>query len=233
MKGHKMIPVWNLLRNALEPSLRGQFEQGVRKALRKFAQYRGTPDLRVFISSDQVPGRVDPDVWAKEEAEHLRQFAAQWAVDQRLNWNGRVEVLILDTIREFARVNPATLHGQAQQQGKSRSAREPLHRDSSAHSPATAVVILELLGKESTKVTVRNVAVLGREGADIILNDTAVSRRHASISVSTRGAQIVDLDSRNGTAVNGKNIPTNVPLRLKVGDLLKVGSTELRVLQTP
>ena len=66
--------------------------------------------------------------------------------------------------------------------------------------------------------------VVGRGGADIIIDDPALSRRH--FEVETRGNEffIRDLDSSNGTFVNGDQI-RETPL--SAGDKIQVGETTL------
>ncbi len=48
--------------------------------------------------------------------------------------------------------------------------------------------------------------VLGREQADVVIDDPGVSRRHAVIRPVQDGLEIEDLDSLNGTWVNGRRI---------------------------
>lgn len=58
--------------------------------------------------------------------------------------------------------------------------------------------------------------------AEIRLGDDGVSRRHATISIDeNNGAIVKDLDSTNGTFVNGKKISATT---VKAGDKLRVGS---------
>jgi ABC-type multidrug transport system ATPase subunit len=71
----------------------------------------------------------------------------------------------------------------------------------------------------------RRVISLGRdERCDVALGDPLVSRRHALVEISDR-AMIVDLDSHNGTYVNGKRV--HEPKALEPGDVVGVGGTEL------
>jgi FHA domain-containing protein len=71
-------------------------------------------------------------------------------------------------------------------------------------------------------------ATLGRgTGADILIPDEAVSRAHASIRVDGQTVVLEDLESSNGTLVNGE--PIDAPRRLAPGDVVTVGSTELEV----
>jgi pSer/pThr/pTyr-binding forkhead associated (FHA) protein len=70
--------------------------------------------------------------------------------------------------------------------------------------------------------------VIGRDpGADVSIDDEAVSRRH--LEIESRGGVLMatDLDSRNGTALNGE--PLDRPRRLRDGDVLTVGGHRLEV----
>jgi len=72
----------------------------------------------------------------------------------------------------------------------------------------------------------RPVITIGRDPAnDLVLMDEQVSRQHAQIRQETGGAVIYDLNSTNGTFVNGKRITGPCPLR--PGDVIAVGDTEL------
>jgi len=65
--------------------------------------------------------------------------------------------------------------------------------------------------------------VIGRrEPADLVLHFRRISRQHASIHQDELGYYIMDLNSRNGTFVNGEAIGTT-PHRLSSGDRLVLG----------
>lgn len=64
---------------------------------------------------------------------------------------------------------------------------------------------------------------IGRaESNDIILEDDRVSAQHAKLSFEQGGFWIEDLDSTNGTYVNGERIREKI--RLKDEDLIKIGA---------
>lgn len=68
---------------------------------------------------------------------------------------------------------------------------------------------------------------IGREGTGIALTaDAQASRRHAVITPSQAGLQLQDLGSTNGTYVNGARVTTAL---LRMGDIIKIGSSEFRV----
>jgi len=71
------------------------------------------------------------------------------------------------------------------------------------------------------------VYTIGREGSDIALEDTKVSRKHAEIGLYGPDAWILrDLASTNGTSLNGRRIGDRI--NLKHWDLIRVGDTRLR-----
>jgi len=62
--------------------------------------------------------------------------------------------------------------------------------------------------------------------ADFIVDAALVSRLHCRITAGATELEVVDLDSTNGTYVNGERRPRAV---LKSGDRLGVGRVELTV----
>ncbi len=71
------------------------------------------------------------------------------------------------------------------------------------------------------------VYLIGRAGADIVLDDEKVSRKHAEIGLYGPEAFVVrDLASTNGTRLNGKRITDKV--KLSHWDVIQVGDTSLR-----
>jgi phage tail-like protein len=75
-------------------------------------------------------------------------------------------------------------------------------------------------------------AGIGREtGNNIVLVSGLISRRHARIEVQEDGCRIIDLDSANGTYLNGKRLEPNLPLPLKHEDVIRIGEYELHYLQ--
>ena len=64
---------------------------------------------------------------------------------------------------------------------------------------------------------------------DIVLDDIKVSRRHARLDVSGDTLSITDLESSNGTMVNGGAITPGTPLPLKENDSVSIGDSTLAV----
>lgn len=67
--------------------------------------------------------------------------------------------------------------------------------------------------------------LIGRTSDQIPLTDHTVSRRHAQVDAAEGGWVLSDLDSANGTYVNGVRVTR--PVKLKHGDQIRVGSTLL------
>jgi len=73
--------------------------------------------------------------------------------------------------------------------------------------------------------TTDDLVLIGRGSSQVPLTDQTVSRRHAELQGVDEGWLIRDLNSANGTYVNGVRIQK--PTRLKHGDQIRVGSTLL------
>lgn len=77
------------------------------------------------------------------------------------------------------------------------------------------------------ELTSGGVYTIGREGADIALDDSKVSRKHAELGLYGPEAWVVrDLHSTNGTSVNGRRVDDRASL--KHWDLIRIGDTRLR-----
>jgi pSer/pThr/pTyr-binding forkhead associated (FHA) protein len=68
---------------------------------------------------------------------------------------------------------------------------------------------------------------IGRQDADLVVEDPEVSRRHAVLRRSGGSVVVEDLDSTNGTFVNGERIRT--PITVRPGDQVRVGRTTLEI----
>src|SRR5215831_14651736 len=69
--------------------------------------------------------------------------------------------------------------------------------------------------------------LLGKGPAcEIQLDDAAVSRRHLALDATERGLRLTDLESTNGTLVNGVVFFDGI---LRGGETIRVGSTTLLV----
>ena len=76
-------------------------------------------------------------------------------------------------------------------------------------------------------LTVADALVVGRDQADLTIDDAELSRRHAVIRAVDGLLEVRDLGSLNGTWVNGRLI--NAPTRLRPGDVIEMGRTSIGV----
>ena len=87
------------------------------------------------------------------------------------------------------------------------------------------MVIVEGPGS-GTEYTIEQAAILGRlDSNDIPVKDNKASREHAKIYKQGNQFAIVDLNSSNGTMVNGERVTKRV---LKEGDEIGIGLVKMR-----
>jgi pSer/pThr/pTyr-binding forkhead associated (FHA) protein len=69
------------------------------------------------------------------------------------------------------------------------------------------------------------VSTVGRSDSDILLNDSTVSRRHATIELSSDDTIfLTDIGSTNGTFLDGKRLEAGAPAQLQNGSEIKFGN---------
>lgn len=71
--------------------------------------------------------------------------------------------------------------------------------------------------------------IVGRQGADVSLNDPEISRQHCLLEIKDKFIQLKDLDSTNGTYFEEERVRAAM---LRDGAEFRVGSTVLRVTLT-
>jgi hypothetical protein len=60
--------------------------------------------------------------------------------------------------------------------------------------------------------------------------DEGVSRIHAEIRIEPEGVYVIDLDSINGTLINGTELDAQSPKRIDHGDILQLGRLRLQLI---
>lgn len=96
-------------------------------------------------------------------------------------------------------------------------------------SKGTDTRLFHLKPTSATKNVLGNVVSMGRhlvgriEGADIVIRHHAVSGIHAVLEVTQKGARVFDMNSTNGTFVNGEKA---VVQAVKIGDKVKIADVE-------
>jgi YD repeat-containing protein len=97
-----------------------------------------------------------------------------------------------------------------------------------ASVPVSFEIIVLNGALENQHFTLGDRLSLGREADnDLVLLDQKASRHHAVLNRQGVAYQIIDLNSSNGTHVNGQRIVQ--PTTLKNGDILLIGDTRLNI----
>jgi pSer/pThr/pTyr-binding forkhead associated (FHA) protein len=88
-------------------------------------------------------------------------------------------------------------------------------------------------GRPDRIVTAHDIMTIGRDSDnDIVLESISVSRCHAVLVCKPAGLLLVDLESTNGTLVNGVPALPDEPIRLVGGDELQFGQVVVRCVVT-
>jgi hypothetical protein len=105
-----------------------------------------------------------------------------------------------------------------------------LRRSAAARSSVRLVVQRSPSLEEGSEFPINSAPLtVGRGGQNdlVLAGDDFASARHARIEARGDGVWVQDLDSTNGTYVNGSRVAGAE--RLEPGDVLRVGETDLRV----
>ena len=91
-------------------------------------------------------------------------------------------------------------------------------------------ILIELSAPAATtlRVVVTQPLVVGREGTGLRIPDAKVSRRHIEVRPDGDGVMVADLDSTNGTYLNGTRMTGQG--RVGRGDSLRLGRTVVRCI---
>ena len=90
---------------------------------------------------------------------------------------------------------------------------------------------IKLKFKNRTVDITKTIRIGRGEHNDVVMDsDPLVSRKHAVIERGSDKCTIKDLGSTNGTYVNGNPLKVDEVLKLKAGDVIKVGHTEFTFL---
>ncbi len=129
--------------------------------------------------------------------------------------------MVISPLPSFARTNTAT------------SNLHLLEQDPGAKLPLTKNVVLTIVsgpGKGGVHKLTKPRVVVGREGADIALQDPEISRHHCVLEVRDNYVNLRDLDSTNGTFFEEERARAAM---LQDGSEFRIGETLLRLSFVP
>ena len=86
-------------------------------------------------------------------------------------------------------------------------------------------LIVRWMGGNTQRYPLSKVAItLGRApDNDVVINHPAVSGRHLNLSIIPGSMTLTDLNSTNGTQLNGHRVQPNVPTAVQFGDVMRIG----------
>jgi len=68
------------------------------------------------------------------------------------------------------------------------------------------------------------ITLIGRDSEnDIVLDDAMISRHHAMLFAKPQGSVLIDLESTNGTLINGRLVLPDTPVLLEDGTMIEFG----------
>ena len=108
-----------------------------------------------------------------------------------------------------------------------------LQQDDGAQLPLTQNVVLTIIsgpGQGAAHKLSKPRVVVGREGADIALQDPEISRHHCVVEVRNTYVNLRDLDSTNGTFFEEERVRAAM---LSNGAEFRIGETVLRITFQP
>jgi len=180
--------------------------------------------MRVFVDSGFVvsaQGNDQEGEFALSRALHLQDSTYEWFANaEPLTSNVRVNMVEYALKHSIAR--DVQVGGTSRQKQQTETLGKAM-RDKIKQTPTyTLVSVDDPLFKLSLSGTAN---VVGRgEQCDVVIDNVNVSRKHCLLEVFDQGVKVKDLDSRNGTFVNGTQIQDG---SLKPGDKLSLGRFHL------
>lgn len=206
---------------------------------------------------DMASAAANIDAEARDTAEHAQtqaQRAAQIAVENRARmiWWGAAIVVVFALILALALRKPRerivrVVDGYSRrimERGGASIGRRgrPANGARKTHAPGLLLAgfsgdghPLRIRVEADALNAASNGISVGRELAlvDVELRGPQISRRHARFSARDNHAFVEDLNSANGTRLNGKQIKPYQPAPVRPGDTLRLGNIEFTVSALP
>jgi len=102
-----------------------------------------------------------------------------------------------------------------------------MHGENKQEIHGENLVLKVLYGPQKGEILTGPVpCVLGRKDTDIVVNDPLVSKRHAVLQIVNGSLLLMDMNSTNGTFVNGSRIKQQAIIQ---GDVIMLGETTMSV----
>lgn len=162
------------------------------------------------------------------EVEALRREAETVTREEFLARYPRLYLVVMQSRDEEAPIGFRTLVGRREELEASAQPDEP-HGSGGLH----AVLVLE---KASGNPYPHQISVGRARNCDVVVRHASVSKLHAHFlvppkeEVGSRGLQLVDRGSGNGTSVNGSKLVGDTPRTVAPGDVIRFGGVRCTLL---
>ncbi len=90
------------------------------------------------------------------------------------------------------------------------------------------VIVVKQVNRKSLRVQITEPLEIGRECDGLLIADSQISRRHVQLTLRGTDVMVEDLQSTNGTFLDGTRI--DVPVLLRPGSVVRVGDTTLELV---
>ena len=177
-------------------------------------------DIKLSPADKAAFADVEPALIA-ELAEAVRHYAK----DEGYHLPGEVKITLSeDTSSKPGRFHVETTTEKPAPGDSAWTEEKPPVVTSSAVTPSVSYLVR---GVERIRITEKALTIGRQSDCDLVIPDSNVSRRHAEVRILPEGATITDLNSTNGTKVNGAKIAD--ARVLANGDVIEIGPEQVRV----
>jgi hypothetical protein len=185
--------------------------------------YNQTETLNLFVDAGFVVcaiGEKDHGEFALSRALHLENSSYIWFHDAKpASTNLRIN--ITEHVLKHA-ISRDSRSGNESPRKANTVALPKIMPDKTGAKPNFNYLLVPNDSSRQNIRLVKEINVVGREEyCDIMINDSQISRKHCMLEAGEQNLKVSDLDSHNGTYVNGVLIRKGV---LKVGDTISLGS---------
>ena len=114
--------------------------------------------------------------------------------------------------------------------GASSFATQVVSKDQNRKKPTSELRVIPLVKAPANPYSDR-ISVGRARNCDVVLRNPSVSKLHAHIRREPNGSWvIIDLNSHNGTVVDGMRVSANQPIPIKIGEQVTFGGMTVRVV---
>lgn len=98
-------------------------------------------------------------------------------------------------------------------------------------SPSAPILIVNAPGRTTLRLVLTEATEIGRACPGLLLDDPAISRRHLEVAPTDKGVRVRDLESANGTTLDGAAV-TGSALLTNTEQVVRLGDVTIRLAET-